>query len=142
MIRDATAEDLTWLVGLEHACFGTGAWGAPTLQAAIDDPAQDVLVAHTADAYAVVRTVVDVADLDRIAVLPQVRRRGVGRGMLAEAITRAEGRDAERMLLEVAADNTAAIALYVAAGFDEISRRPRYYAGGVDALVMERRLRP
>ena len=40
------------------------------------------------------------------------------------------------MLLEVAADNDAAQALYASAGFVEIARRPGYYPGGRDAVVM------
>lgn len=41
------------------------------------------------------------------------------------------------MLLEVAADNGAALGLYASLGFATINRRARYYTGGVDALVME-----
>jgi ribosomal protein S18 acetylase RimI-like enzyme len=41
------------------------------------------------------------------------------------------------MLLEVAADNPAAIGLYEAHGFATISTRTAYYPGRVDALVME-----
>ncbi len=40
------------------------------------------------------------------------------------------------MFLEVATDNAPALALYTAAGFVEVGRRRRYYAGGSDALVM------
>ncbi|RYJ01809.1 MAG: ribosomal-protein-alanine acetyltransferase, partial [Acetobacteraceae bacterium] len=38
--------------------------------------------------------------------------------------------------------NAAALALYRAAGFEEVGRRRRYYADGDDALVMRRVLSP
>jgi len=47
------------------------------------------------------------------------------------------------MVLEVAVDNAAAIALYEAAGFTVKGRRRRYYRrtdGNVDAIIMRRAL--
>jgi len=41
-------------------------------------------------------------------------------------------------MLEVRADNAAAIALYERLRFRAISTRPRYYPDGTDALVMRR----
>ncbi|MBK5217865.1 MAG: ribosomal-protein-alanine acetyltransferase, partial [Propionibacteriales bacterium] len=43
----------------------------------------------------------------------------------------------ERLLLEVAADNTAALAMYADHGFVEISRRHGYYTGGRDAVILQ-----
>ena len=43
---------------------------------------------------------------------------------------------AERLLLEVRADNTAARGLYDSAGFRLLQTRRGYYPGGVDALVL------
>lgn len=140
LLRPATTEDLPALLDIEARCFGAGAWSAATLERAIADPAQDVALTQDGDAYAVVRVVDDTADLDRIAALPQVRRQGAARGLLAHLTEHAVRRGARRMLLEVAEDNAAAIALYASVGFTEIHRRRRYYAGGVDALVMERAL--
>jgi ribosomal-protein-alanine N-acetyltransferase len=49
-----------------------------------------------------------------------------------------------RLLLEVAEDNTSAIALYTECGFSTIGRRKKYYrrksGREVDALVIERGL--
>ena len=47
------------------------------------------------------------------------------------------------MILEVAVDNDAAMALYGAAGFAEVARRRGYYrrdGNAVDAIVMRRNL--
>jgi [ribosomal protein S18]-alanine N-acetyltransferase len=46
------------------------------------------------------------------------------------------------MLLEVAAGNAPARALYAAAGFAEVGKRRRYYPDGSDALVLAAALVP
>ena len=43
---------------------------------------------------------------------------------------------AERLVLEVRADNVAARGLYDSAGFGLLQTRRGYYPGGVDALVL------
>ncbi len=139
-MRAATAADLPELLAIEHDCFGATAWSGPTLLQSIGDPLQVVLVTAGVDAFGVVRVVADTADLDRIGTLTQARGHGLGRAVLRSLADHAFGRGAERMLLEVAEDNSGARALYASAGFAEIHRRRGYYAGGVDALVMERGL--
>ena len=91
-------------------------------------------------AYSVTVVVADSADLLRIGVRPDRHRAGVGTAMLAAAMREAKHARAGRMLLEVADDNGAALALYAAAGFAEIDRRLRYYRSGADALVLARDL--
>ena len=140
MFRPATSDDVTAILAIEVECFGSGAYGAPTIAASIEDEHQDMLIDSSGHAYGVARAVGDTADLDRVAVLAAVRRSGVARGLLGDLMVRAAGRGATRMLLEVAEDNAAALALYAAAGFVPIHRRRRYYPGGIDAVVMQRAL--
>ncbi|MDF1488280.1 GNAT family N-acetyltransferase [Tessaracoccus caeni] len=80
------------------------------------------------------------ADLNRIVVAPTQRRLGLARLMLVRGLEWAVERGAVRMMLEVRADNDAALTLYRSHGFAQIATRPRYYGGTVDALVMERGL--
>lgn len=82
----------------------------------------------------------DTADLLRVAVRPQLRRLGIGRELVEAGMEWATYSSATRMMLEVAHDNGAAIALYQALGFQPISIRSGYYGSGVDAVVMERDL--
>lgn len=82
------------------------------------------------------------AELLRIAVDPRHRRRGTARALLHGVRDDAERAGAGRMLLEVAAENAAALGLYRAEGFAELHRRRRYYRDGSDALVMVRPLTP
>jgi len=90
--------------------------------------------------FALCRVAADEAELLTIAVHARVRRRGAGRALLARMIEIARGRGAHRLFLEVGADNLAALALYRAAGFEQVGRRRAYYARGAapaaDALVM------
>ncbi|GAA1476586.1 hypothetical protein GCM10009623_10320 [Nocardioides aestuarii] len=84
--------------------------------------------------YAVVSVAADVAELQRIAVDPALRRTGVATLLLDAGV--AVSGEAERMLLEVREDNEGAQAFYAARGFTELDRRPRYYRDGAAALVM------
>lgn len=74
-----------------------------------------------------------------VCVAPQYQGLGHGRKLLRAIMHLARGRNAQRIFLEVRPSNRGAIALYLAEGFNEIGRRPRYYPardGREDALVM------
>jgi ribosomal-protein-alanine N-acetyltransferase len=68
------------------------------------------------------------AELLTMAVIPPLRRRGFGRQLLVELISRASAYGAEAIWLEVRASNAAATSLYRAAGFVDLGRRKDYYA--------------
>ncbi|MGC2209558.1 MAG: ribosomal protein S18-alanine N-acetyltransferase [Candidatus Korobacteraceae bacterium] len=75
-------------------------------------------------------------ELENIAVLPALRRRGVGAALLGTLLEEARRRQAERILLEVRASNQSAIRLYIQAGFQLLARRRDYYQNpGEDALL-------
>jgi ribosomal-protein-alanine N-acetyltransferase len=88
--------------------------------------------------YAVLRRVVDELHLLSLAVAPARRRRGVGRALLEHAI--AGERDVRAVHLEVRADRPEARSFYDALGFVAVGRRPRYYRGREDAVLMTRSL--
>lgn len=91
--------------------------------------------------YALGWWVIDELELLAVAVLPQARRRGVGRRLLDEVLAEIRARGGRRVLLEVARSNAAARRLYESAGFRVLDVRRGYYATGDDALVMERLLK-
>lgn len=70
-------------------------------------------------------------DVVSIAVAPHLRSQGVG-----ETLMRAAMEDAGVVTLEVAHTNASALRLYEKLGFEEVGRRPRYYRGTEDALLM------
>ena len=81
----------------------------------------------------------DTADIQTLAVASAYQRRGIGTVLLDALISEAHRRWAGSLLLEVRADNDAAMALYGRHGFERISRRRGYYnAGRTDALVLRR----
>ncbi|MGH3735126.1 MAG: ribosomal protein S18-alanine N-acetyltransferase [Micromonosporaceae bacterium] len=82
----------------------------------------------------------DEATVQNIAVRRDRQRRGIGEALLRDLLAEAARRGATRVLLEVAAPNTAAQALYQRYGFTTIGRRRGYYQpSNTDALVMQRR---
>lgn len=143
MIRDATAGDIVAIATLEADVFGGDAWSSSQVEAEVEAPTHRVAVAEAEGfliGFAAIALAGGVGDLTRIAVAASARRTGVATDLLAAVETQASQAGAERLLLEVADSNDGAVAFYVARGFEEIARRPRYYASGDDALVFARAL--
>ena len=143
MIRPAAATDVPSLLALEADLYGTDAWSEASLRAELDGPGRRAVVLVSGSevlGYAVTMRAGDVVDLQRIAVRPDRQRQGLAALLLADALDAARADGAERMLLEVSAANTAAVAFYDAQGFARIDVRRRYYRDGSDALVLARPL--
>lgn len=148
-VRNATSADAAAVAALDAQLFGLDAWSrdAVASEIAAADETRAVLVVGSLDleqtqilGYAVVLGVADVADLLRIGVAVTARRRGVGTALLERIVSHAEAAGCQRILLEVAADNASALAFYRRHGFAPITRRPRYYPSGADAVVLARAL--
>ncbi|HEY7051926.1 MAG TPA: ribosomal protein S18-alanine N-acetyltransferase [Mycobacterium sp.] len=74
-------------------------------------------------------------EIHTIGVDPAFQGQGIGRRLLDEVLTHADG----PVFLEVRTDNAAAIALYRSVGFAQIGLRRRYYpTSGADAYTMRR----
>jgi [ribosomal protein S18]-alanine N-acetyltransferase len=92
--------------------------------------------------YAGLMVAGDAADVQTLAVASAHQRRGIATVLLDALILEAGRRGAGTLLLEVRADNEAALALYTRHRFEQISRRRGYYdAGRIDALILRRYLR-
>jgi ribosomal-protein-alanine N-acetyltransferase len=142
-VRAATPDDLDAVVVLEHDNLGPDAWSVGLLEEGLAGrvPTVHYLLAEADGAvvgHAVTSLAGDIAELQRIAVTPTARRTGVASALLEASVALADG--ADRMLLEVRADNTGALAFYAANGFVEVDRRPKYYRDGATAVVMRRPL--
>ena len=88
-------------------------------------------------AFLLGRVALDEAELLTLAVSPERRRLGLGRRLVDAFRQAARDAGAHSAFLEVAADNTAALALYAATGWTAAGRRRNYYAPGLDALVLK-----
>ena len=64
------------------------------------------------------------AHLARLIVRPDARRRGIGRALVQELLSRAAGAGLSSVTLNVYSDNAAALALYTDLGFRRAERPP------------------
>ena len=80
------------------------------------------------------------ADVQTLAIAPVAQGRGLGQRLLEALIDEASVRGCTRVFLEVAADNETAQRLYQRNDFQVTARRRDYYAPGLDAVMMRRRL--
>jgi ribosomal-protein-alanine N-acetyltransferase len=74
--------------------------------------------------------------IQNLATLPALRRRGVAARLLEHAIARSRVAGLTSVWLEVRAGNAPAIALYKRFGFSACGMRCAYYPDGEDALIM------
>jgi ribosomal-protein-alanine N-acetyltransferase len=140
--RDAAA-----LAGIHAACFDDG-WDAGAIATLLDLPGTAAFVAADSDgapcAMIMLRRAGDDCEVLTIGVARDRRRAGLGARLVAAACAWAAAAGCGRVVLEVADDNAAGLALYRGAGFTPCGRRHAYYqrSGGQrrDALIFERKL--
>ncbi len=85
------------------------------------------------------------AHILNLCVHPSCQRRGYGRSLLTVLLRDAREAEVDKVFLEVRPSNQAALALYAAAGFQQIGIRPGYYQaarGREDAVILAACLRP
>jgi [ribosomal protein S18]-alanine N-acetyltransferase len=147
VIRTAEAGDGPAIAALEQEAFGSDAWSDALVSEGLDGKVPGALYLVAEDdaspavvGYAAASLFADVAELQRIAVTARARRTGIASRLLVRVEEEARLRYSERLLLEVREDNAAACAFYAARGFHELDRRPRYYADGTTAVVLEKGL--
>lgn len=139
MIRPMTEADLDQVLAIEQLCHGMP-WSRSMFQQELENPLSridllwmDGCLAGFLCSWRVCREL----SILNIATTPAMRRRGVARALLEEALQRNLRAGLDRALLEVRVSNQGAIALYRSFGFRQIDCRRNYYRDGEDALVME-----
>ncbi len=139
VVRAATAGDVPAVTALEASVFGVDAWSKASVAEELTGPRRRAWVASDDEVlgYAASSSAGDVVDLQRVAVAPAHRGRGIASILVGTLLDAARSDGADRVLLEVAADNAPALGLYARHGFAEIDRRPAYYRDGRDALVLQ-----
>ncbi len=136
------------VAGVLHRTSFAAPWGDDEFAKLLEQPGVAGLL-WTGDAplgFILIRAVADEAEILTLAVVPDARRQGIAAHLLDEAAAMLRAGGTRRLFLEVAADNTAARALYAKYGFAPTGRRAGYYARGggaaVDAIVMTLALAP
>lgn len=133
------------VLSLERDAFPGSEWTAEQLWSELAQASRGrhYVVACTPDGavagYAGLAVSGDSADVMTVAVATGLRRRGLGRALVVDLLEHAADQQVHEVLLEVAADNSAAQALYAGLGFTRLSRRRDYYGAGRDGVVMLRR---
>jgi len=140
-IREMTAGDIPPVMEIERASFITP-WteGMFRAQLRFREHAINLVLLEdgTVVGYAAAWIAYDEIHLLSIAVVPAVRRRGLGGEILRTVMERGRARGAVRVILEVREGNAAAHAFYRMHGFVDIGTRRRYYSDtDEDAIIME-----
>ena len=125
-----------------RAFLATLSWSASEFATLMTSPG--VILSGDATAFVLGRVTVDEAEVLTLATDPAHQRRGLARTALAAFEAKARTVGAKSVFLEVAEDNHAAIALYAAASYVQVGRRPGYYAtqtgNPVAALILQKLL--
>lgn len=118
------------------------AWSAQEIETLLSSPH----VHHIGNehAFAITRVVADEAEILTLATDPEHRRQGLARTLLETLESHARKQKATCVFLEVSETNTAARALYFAAGYAQTARRKAYYTSSdgqrSDALILTKTL--
>jgi ribosomal-protein-alanine N-acetyltransferase len=138
-VTRASSLDAEVVVAIDRACFREA---TVNLENELKHPWSYVFLGRPQDddsarAFLLAWLVSDELHVLTVATLPEFRRRGLARALLAYVIDFARSRGARTVLLEVRRSNHAALALYAAFGFVTSRIRPRYYADNQeDAIEM------
>jgi ribosomal-protein-alanine N-acetyltransferase len=131
--------DLPEVLLIERRSF-TAPWEESTFRALMRRPSAALIVAEVEDrvaGYAVLWFAADEGELGDLAVLTELRGRGIGAALLASSVREASDRGARWLYLEVREGNASARRLYERAGFRVVGTRRKYYsAPAEDAIVM------
>lgn len=135
-VLTATPDDLAFLQASEARIF-SDAWREVSLLSHLASPTSRTLVARLGEervGYLLGSVIPPEGEVYRVATLPEYRRRGVGRALLAAFLS-----ECEVTFLEVRRSNAAARALYEGAGFLLVGERRGYYKDPKeDACVYQR----
>ncbi|WP_282209701.1 tRNA (adenosine(37)-N6)-threonylcarbamoyltransferase complex transferase subunit TsaD [Parvibacter caecicola] len=145
-LRAARAADVA---ALEAACMGSDAWSEASVADDLGRTDRVWWAAYQADpsmplpagarllGYAGALVVDSDAQILKVAVVPEFRRRGIARELVARVADDARNLNARTSSLEVRASNASAQAFYETLGYQPLGRRPRYYSDGEDAIIMQ-----
>jgi [ribosomal protein S18]-alanine N-acetyltransferase len=145
-LRRLEPSDLDAVEEIERASYPTP-WSRAMFAAELEKPSSLAIGAYHDEGelvgYAIVSRYVDAWHVMNIAVVPDFRRRGIGRSLL-ERLFEVTASDPRRgYTLEVRVSNAEAIRLYERLGFRPRGIRRGYYTDNrEDALIMWREFTP
>jgi [ribosomal protein S18]-alanine N-acetyltransferase len=145
VIRDFRPDEFEALWQMDQECFPPGiAYSRPELKTYMRHRGAFTLVAEDARQPGLQGFLVahggETGHVVTIDVISGARRLGVGSLLLQAAEARMRAAGGRGVSLETAVDNLAALSFYKRHGYSVLRTWPRYYANGVDALVLTKPL--
>jgi ribosomal-protein-alanine N-acetyltransferase len=131
---------------LHHACFPEDSWSSLAIVEIMRIAGCFGRIAWADEMPAGFALAIDLrteCEILTLGVLSERRREGIGSALLDSVCSEGRVRGAKCIVLEVAVDNSAALALYSARGFMPVGHRRSYYRQAsrcIDALVLRRTL--
>ena len=108
-------------------CF-TDPWSIDAVESTLKAEQNFVFAANSGKTgFAAASLAFDTADILDVAVVPEMRGRGIARAMLLMLIDALRENGAQSIFLEVRASNAPAIGLYTSLGFKPCGVRKNYY---------------
>lgn len=145
LIRPASLADVAELAELERACF-SDPWTEAGIRETLQYETARAFIAGDGTrivGYVLARISGKEGEILDLAVLPEMRRRGIARQLLAETWNALAAGGVKEVYLEVRESNSPAIELYRGEGFRPVGIRQRYYRSPAeDALVLRAVLPP
>lgn len=127
---------LAALAEIEKACFHAP-WSEKMLR---EELGKGIFLVAEQDGmtagYVGCQTVLDEGYITNVAVLPDFRRQGIAKALIAALLERAQESGLAFVTLEVRESNAAARALYAGAGFVPVGTRKNFYTAPTEDAVL------
>ena len=138
-VHRAIPEDLPMIAELEKVSFHRP-WSLSSIETFYYKKTSDIYVwrdQNKISGYIMAEHVLEQGELQRIAVVPFIRKKGIGTLLYQEFRERYRKMGVETIYLEVRESNTVARNFYVKCGFEDHGRRAKYYTDTMeDAILM------
>lgn len=139
MIRLINQEDLICITQLEQVCF-SDPWSLQLIQQGVGSRLEVWFILEEQGkiiGYSSFRTIAGEGEIQRIAIDPDFRGRGLGKKLMDAMAAFARKQRVTEVSLEVRSGNAAALNLYKCCGFREEAVRKAYYRNPTeDAIIM------
>ena len=143
LVREANGQDIDQLLAIEELCYDNP-WPREAFEEEVTQADLGVgIVAEDEGLLVGYLTGMKVANefhLHNIAVHPDFRGRGVGRGLIEAAEYFCRENNFDRIVLEVREDNDIARHLYLSMDFEAVGTRKDYYGPGQDAYLYTKQI--
>ena len=138
-IREIAPGEAAAAAELESEALPAKAWSERQIsEACLMDGVKYLAAFEQGELVGAVSVYAACGEIMNLSVAAGKRKRGFGGALLSAALLAAAQAGAESVLLEVRADNTAAISLYEKYGFAQVGRRKALH--GAEAYIIEKKL--